>query len=204
MKSRPKPGFSARKGRQSRLSPHTSSAPRAISPQVNEDARKRQESERNAIFLGHADNYTTLFNSARHAFWEAVDSLVEATTDKSIKKRAQQGYAALEQVPWPTNRGYLLTHAFSLRFMEAVRDRNFPKRHKARAHFLGDSLGVDREVGARRSRDICGQERTKAKREAEKLEPEIYIMCCGKKKWTVKRICPTCGKSPFPFSLSIT
>jgi hypothetical protein len=49
-------------------------------------------------------------------------------------------------------------------------------------------------VSARRSRDICGEERATVKRKA--VQPEIFIQCCGEKRWTVGRVCPKCGRNP--------
>jgi hypothetical protein len=127
-------------------------------------------------------------------------------------------------------------------FVDAVRDRTFPKGREAQARFLGNSLGAMGTVGARRSRDICGDERAKkmkcvvpprleaipsewesqadpkwraeqwarlpvdyrsqllAAREGA-AAPEIYINCCGGKRWTVGQACPKCGRSPLGTSL---
>lgn len=51
---------------------------------------------------------------------------------------------------------------FADAFYDAVRDDDFPQKKKARARFLGDSLAADGKLSARRSRDICGEERTRA------------------------------------------
>lgn len=90
---------------------------------------------------------------------------------------------------------------FALCFVEAVRHKNFPKRLQARARFLGDSLGRDGEVSARRSRDSVGEERQRSNQEAQKAAAQFYIQCCGRKRWTVEQVCPECGRSPFPLQL---
>jgi hypothetical protein len=46
-------------------------------------------------------------------------------------------------------------------FFNAVRDRSLPKKKEARARFLGESFGADGTVSARRSRDICVEERAR-------------------------------------------
>jgi hypothetical protein len=128
-------------------------------------------------------------------------------------------------------------------FVDAVLDWNFPKSREAQAHFLGNSLAAMGTVSARRSRDICGEERAKKMkcvvppkleaipswwesqadpkwraeqwtrlpvdyrsrlldaREGAAAAPEIYINCCGGKRWTVGQVCPKCGRSPLGASL---
>jgi hypothetical protein len=132
-----------------------------------------------------------------------------------------------------------ITENFVSVFVDAIRDRTFPKGREAQARFLGNSLAAMGTVSARRSRDICGEGRAKkivppklgaipswwesqadpkwrteqwarlpvdyrsqllADREGA-AAPEIYVNCCGGKRWTVGQICPKCGRSPLGTSL---
>src|SRR6185437_6355259 len=112
------------------------------------------------------------------------------------------GRNVLLQVPWLANRAkHLFTEKFVLEFVDAVRNKAFPKSRESRSRFLGDSLGTDGTTSARRSRDLVGEERAKQKRQANRPAAEFYIRCCGRGRWTVNRECPKCGRNPFPLQL---
>ena len=201
MKSRRKRRFSARKTRKSGVSPHRARKEKTVSPQVHTDTKKTPDDEFLLTCIGHAENYTSAFINAGDVFWKRIESLRQ-TQGGTIKKRLKKGRKVLIRVPWLANRAkYLFTQKFVLEFVDSVRDRAFPKSRKSRARFLGDSLGMDGATSARRSRDIVGKGRARQQRESNRPDAEFYIRCCGKARWTVKRECPKCGRSPFPLQL---
>jgi hypothetical protein len=84
-----------------------------------------------------------------------------------------------------------------------IQDRRFPKRAKARIGFLADSLPGRPEITARRSRDICAEERAKqrAKSPHKVLRKEFYIECsCGYKGPALDDACRKC-RAEIPISL---
>jgi hypothetical protein len=90
--------------------------------------------------------------------------------------------------------------------LEVINARQFPKRQKARIHFLADSIAGLGQVVPRRSRDICAEERT-AKEEAKRapyiIRYEYYIECsCGYRGHSENHACPKCGAEiSFPVNL---
>jgi len=209
---------SARKRRVSSLSPHHDGTEEADSPQVTKNVKKQRKGEfftaaldeerAEPCFtpLGHSDEYATAFTNSYESFWTSVESLRQ-TQGGSINERVAQGRAALNNVSWLANKAnFLFTPNFVLRFVDAVRDKHCPRHRGARARFLGDSLGADAadgtdKISARQSRDICGEQRAEMERQSKQNAAEFYIMCCGKKRWTVNRVCPDCNRSPFPLLL---
>jgi hypothetical protein len=139
-------------------------------------------------------NYAAVFQYAGDKFWEKVEAL--RRTKLKIKERLRLAREALEEVKRKVPLQYPLPDNFVIVFVEAVCDKSFPQKPRARARFLGDSLGADGMVSARRSRNICGEERAKLKKKQTAPKPEIYIDCCGKKRWTVGQVCPECGRNP--------
>jgi hypothetical protein len=248
--------FSARKGRVVRKSPHRISTERPVSPHPSKKAEKSIKAApedpqaiairemRNRTLVGHGWNYEKAFLNAGDRFWEDVKALRNIDRVELDKRKLVLGRHTLGLVQWGTQFPSSLSDRFVSAFIQAIRDRNFPKRRKPQARFLGDSLGADGEVSARRSRDICGEERAKLKRavpaklrsvpswwepQAEKdwraeqwnrlsveyrsqllaertgtPAPEIYIDCCGKKRWTVNQRCPECQRNPVESTLPLS
>ena len=164
---------------------------------------------RNRTIAGHGYNYGHSFLCAGDRFWEEVQALRNIARAELDKRQLVLGRHTLESVNWRTSLPSQLTDGFVTAFVEAVSDRHFPKRRKAQARFLGDSLGGDGELSARRSRDICGEERMRMRARNTAPPAEFYIRCCGKKRWTVSQLCPECKRNPFemaavlPFSSTI-
>jgi hypothetical protein len=78
--------------------------------------------------------------------------------------------------------------------LEVLKERTFPKRQKARINFLADSLAALGLVSARRSRDICAEDRAQAKRAHHIWRAELYVECsCGYKGHSLNHACPECG-----------
>src|SRR5439155_18346422 len=77
-----------------------------------------------------------------------------------------------------------------------LKDSKFPKRQQARINFLADSLAGSGQVSPRRSRDICTQERARAKRANHIIRCEVYVECsCGYKGRSENHACRKCGAS---------
>jgi hypothetical protein len=80
--------------------------------------------------------------------------------------------------------------------LKIVTDSKFPKRRKARIHFLADSLAGLGSVTPRSSRDICARERARVKRTTYILRYEVYLECsCGYKGRSENLACRHCGAS---------
>jgi hypothetical protein len=84
--------------------------------------------------------------------------------------------------------------ALALLVLSVLRDPKFPKRKReARINFLADSLAGLGRVTARRSRDICEQERAKARRAHYIIRYEFFVECsCGYKGQSRNHACPKC------------
>lgn len=84
---------------------------------------------------------------------------------------------------------------FATRVYAVVHDPRFPKaRGKAQVRFLADSLGGGDLLTPRRSRDICAQERAKAKKAQHIIRFEYYVECsCGYKGRSLDHACKKCG-----------
>jgi hypothetical protein len=204
------PRFSAPRGGVLRNSPHRLSTEGSVSPHRSKKLKKSAKTAeeealaiarrdmRNRTIAGHGGNYGTAFLYAGDRFWEQVRALRNIKRAALDKRKLALGRRTLESVNWRTALPNPLPDRFVYAFVEAVRDRHFPKRRrKAQARFLGASLGADGEVSPRRSRDICGAERRRTKKTTPPAE--FYIRCCGKKRWTVKQVCPECKSNPFEF-----
>lgn len=76
-----------------------------------------------------------------------------------------------------------------------LRDPKFPKqRVQQQINFLADSLAALGNVSPRRSRDICEQERRKAKQGHHIIRREFYIECsCGYQGAALNNACRNCG-----------
>jgi len=78
--------------------------------------------------------------------------------------------------------------------VKVLRERAFPRTQRAQLDFLAESLAARGEVSARRSRDICQQERLKAERGTHIISYEFKIECtCGFKGFSKVHGCPKCG-----------
>jgi hypothetical protein len=171
------------------------------SAKADEEALAAAQTEmRIRTIAGHGENYGQAFFYAGDRFWGQVQALRNIKRAELDKRRLVLGRHTLESVNWRTSLPSLLPDRFVRSFVDAVRDRNFPKRRKAQAKFLGDSLGADGEVSPRRSRDICTQERAiekraqQAQRAHHVLRYEFWIECsCSYKGRSQDHACPKCG-----------
>lgn len=77
---------------------------------------------------------------------------------------------------------------------QVLREPTFPKKGRSQSRFLAESLAGLGMVSPRRSRDICAEEREKARGESRILKFEFYIECsCRFKGHSIDKKCPKCG-----------
>jgi hypothetical protein len=132
--------------------------------------------------VGRGDNNRWILDQVWESLWPILSS---AKSEDEIVKAFQEGAGpyAMQFVP-----------AFSTLIFEVLREKTFPRRRKPRISFMADSLAGLGVVRPRRSRDICAEERAKAKREHHILRYEYYVECsCGYKGPSKDHACRKCG-----------
>lgn len=130
---------------------------------------------------GRADNYRGILKNVWGQLWPRL-SQVQTVDD--VITAFQEGY--------PGEHEFMPYHAPLI--LEVLKERTFPKRQKAQVNFLADSLAAQGLVSARRSRDICAEDRAQAKRAHHILRAELYVECsCGYKGHSLNHACPECG-----------
>lgn len=83
---------------------------------------------------------------------------------------------------------------FASLILKVIKDPKFPKRRKARIHFLADSVAGIGLVTPRRSRDICAKQRSLDLQRQQILRYEYWIECsCGYKGRSENHSCRKCG-----------
>jgi len=85
---------------------------------------------------------------------------------------------------------------FAVDVLEVIKEKKFPKKPRAQAKFLANSLAGRPNVEARTSRDICarGLAEEKSKSPHKILRKEFYIECsCGYKGPALNDACRKCG-----------
>lgn len=139
---------------------------------------------------GRADNYRGILQNVWNRLWPALSEAQTADDVVTAFQNATPG--GNEFVP----------HAKLI--FSVLKDPMFPKRHKARMNFLADSTAGLGLVTPRRSRDICSQERAKAKRAHHIIRYEYYVECsCGYAGNSLDHGCPKCGARIVPSVLDI-
>ena len=91
---------------------------------------------------------------------------------------------------------------FSL-ILSILREKKFPKTVPAQLDYLADSLGGYGQVSTRRSRDVCGAARAKARHapQFKIIRQEFYVECtCGYEGPALNSRCRKCGTeiNPYP------
>jgi len=130
--------------------------------------------------LGRAENYRWILQQVWDSVWP---SLSGAQSPEDIIK-------AMENAR-PYDREFVPCAAAILGILK---EKRFPKRRKARANFIADSIAGIPNVSPRRSRDICVEERARRKRAHHIIRYEFYIVCsCGRKGHSINHACPKCG-----------
>ncbi len=203
------------KGQVLRNSPHPVSTEGPVFPHPSKKLKKSLRTPpadplavaaremRHRTIAGHGYNYGHAFLYAGDRFWEQVQALRNIKRTELDKRKLVLGRHTLESVNWRTSLPSQLSDGFVTAFVKAVGDRHFPKRRKAQARFLGDSLGADGELSPRRSRDICEEQRATQKRTNHIIRYEFYIECsCQFEGHSLDHACPRCGAKinlPAPF-----
>ena len=100
---------------------------------------------------GRSQNYRFIFNQ----IWKDVgEALLKAKTEKEVRE-------AFDPTP-----GYKQEFSsLATLILRVINEPKFPKRPGPRGNFLADSLAGVGRISPRRSRDICGQERTRQQKE---------------------------------------
>jgi hypothetical protein len=158
-------------------------APRSKKP-IDTFPRKRLRGRpgvRASELAGRSYNYHVIF----HQIWDLVgERLLKASTEDDI-------VAAFQGTPHHDE-----FKGISALLLKAARDPHFPNDRGARINFLADSLAARGMVSLRRSRDICGRERAREKREQKHhiIRHEYYVECsCSYKGPARDNACPECG-----------
>jgi len=134
-----------------------------------------------------ADNYRRLLTTA----WPKLSGLLlPAESPDDVTKAFQEG-AKIMNVN-------VLVPRLSTFIFDIIHDPRFPHaRAKAQIKFLADSLGADGAVTARRSREICAEERAVVRHKI--LRREFYVECtCGYQGPALDGACRQCGTSDMP------
>jgi hypothetical protein len=148
--------------------------------------RGRPPKIRPSEVVGRAQNYRMMLTKV----WPKLRDPLLATgavTEEDVTK-------AFETLAQPYARNFVPGLASYI--LEVIHERKFPTRPKAQVHFLADSLAGRPNVGPRRSRDICAEERAKesAKSPHKILRKEFYVECsCGYKGPARNDACRKCG-----------
>jgi hypothetical protein len=156
---------------------------------------KRKTDIPQSTIAGRSQNYATAFRYAENDFWDRVQALRNIRRAVLEERKEAHVNNVFKALKWKSQFPTTLSLGFVDAFIEAVRDKKFPKKRKTQARFLGESLAADGTVSARRSRDICGESRRRSKQTPKVAE--FYIYCCGERRLTVGQECPKCLRSPF-------
>ncbi len=129
---------------------------------------------------GRADNYRFIFGQ----IWGKLrEPLLRATTEKEIT-------SIFDEYAKPYTQEFV--PALNSLILKVIHDRRFPKRPEPQIKFVADSLAGVGWVSARRSRDICEQERKKKVHYI--VRQDFYIECtCRYKGPALHGKCPKCG-----------
>lgn len=134
------------------------------------------------IVVKSAENYRRLLTTA----WpKLAERLLSAPSPDYITQAFQEG-AKIMNVN-------VLVPRLSKFIFDIITDCRFPRaRAKAQIKFLADSLGADGVVKARRSREICAEERAQVRHTI--LRREYYVECsCGYQGPALDGACRECG-----------
>ena len=130
---------------------------------------------------GCADNYRGLFDKVWDQLWP---QLSQAQTEDDVIRTFREGY--------PGEHEFMPYRAPLI--LKVLKERTFPKRRRAQINFLADSLAGLGLVSARRSRDICVEDRARAKLAHHIIRYEFYVECsCGYKGHSINHACRKCG-----------
>ena len=168
----------------------------ALDAHSEKRARGRPRKMRASEIYGRSDNYRTQFwqtrwdkkkkEAVRDRPWPWAIQMLAATNEDELRK-------TVEGAP-----GYVQGQFsnFLPLILSIYREKKFPKTAPAQLDYLADSLGALGGVSTRRSRDVCGIERAKARRlpQFQIIRHEYYVECsCGYKGPARNNACRKCG-----------
>jgi hypothetical protein len=156
---------------------------KSLDPFLEKRGRGRPTHVERSTVTGRAENYRRIFAEV----WPKLSTpLLEAKNEHEVisvfGKHAQ---------PYTNN----FMPRFAGAVLALVRDSLFPKRKNAQIGFMAESLAGMPEVSARRSRDICMEDRQleRAKSPHHILRKEFYVECsCGYKGPALNNACRKC------------
>ena len=153
----------------------------------------RRAQLRPSEIAGRAANNRWILNQVWDRLWPFLS---KAQTEEEVVKAFQEVVKAFQEGASPYDRGFMPFLAGLI--IKVMNEPKFPTRREARINFLADSLAGVGCVTPRRSRDICEQERAKAKRNHHIICYEFYVECsCGHKGRSRSHACPKCGARIF-------
>lgn len=128
------------------------------------------------------DNYRGILNMV----WNTLYSpLSKAQNEEEVMRSFEEGAG-------PYSRQFM--PKFAPLVLKVLRERTFPKKGTTQANFMADSLAAYGDVSARRSRDICQQERLRENKMHRIIRYEFRIECsCGYKGFSRDHACPRCN-----------
>jgi hypothetical protein len=130
---------------------------------------------------GRADNYRGFLRNVWDRLWP---QLSQAQTEDDVIRAFREGY--------PGEHEFMPYRAPLI--LKVLKERTFPKRRTPQINFMADSLAGLGLVSARRSRDVCAEDRARAKRAHHILRCEFYVECsCGYKGHSHDHACRKCG-----------
>ena len=130
---------------------------------------------------GRADNYRGLLANVWGELWPRLS---QAQTEDDVKAAFREAYPGEHE---------FMPYQAPLIF-RVLKERTFRKLPRAQVSFMADSLAGLGLVSPRRSRDICAEDRARAKSAHHILRAELYVECsCGYKGHSLKHACPECG-----------
>jgi hypothetical protein len=152
--------------------------------------RGRPATIRASEVYGRAENFRGILNQVWDRLWPLLSN---ARSEEEVTKAFQDGARPYDQNFVP---------GLSQLLLNVLKEPTLPKRPESLQRFLADSLAGVGVVTARRSRDICAQERAKRKRAHHILRYEFYVECsCGYKGPSNNHACANCGaKIVFPLA----
>ena len=141
--------------------------------------------------LGRAENFRGILNEVWDRLWPLLS---KAQTEDAVTKAFQEGARPYDQNFVPS---------LSQLLIGVLKEATFPQRPRSMQRFIADSAAALGDVTARRSRDICAQERLAKKRAHHILRYEFFVECsCGYQGHSRDHGCPDCGtKIEFPVNL---
>ena len=144
--------------------------------------------------LGRAENFEGVLSQVWDRLWPLLS---KAQTEDDVTRAFQEGARPYDQYFVP---------GLSQLLIGVLKETTFPQRPKSMQRFIADSAAALGDVTARRSRDICVQERLTRKRTHRILRYEFFIECsCGYQGHSRNHCCPDCGtKIVFPVTLGST